>query len=508
MAEMRHSHALLLGGDREQQPEQEQQQQQQQQQQQEEEADHLDAVAAYDGDGDGGEKRGGSGARAEPMEEGVHMFATLLKMFIGSGVLFLPRAFANGGWLFSCVAMAFCALVTGVCILRLVECRQAVKGSYGFLGQRAAGIWGRRAVDVSVVLSQAGFCCVYIVFIARNALQLLNTGRCWLGGEWLWLLILLEWPLFTPLTWIRNLASFGPTNVAADVFIMGGLAGVLAWCAQGFATAPAGGAPLAVPAFAADTFALTLGTAVYAFEGVGMVVPVYEALSPRAQARFPYTMSATVAFIAALYITVGLVPYLFVQGVLHEKVADAVTLNLPRVWWSYGIQAGFCAALTFSYPLMMHPAMQIMERAAAPYIFVLRKGGKGLGEAAASPLADNDDGGVDGGSDGGSDGSGACGGLSNQARSNAFRGMVVAVSLLVAFAGSTQLDNFVSLIGCFCCTPLAFIYPCYFHLRLCKPTGFAYWTDWAIIVFGIGVFFFSTYEAIVGWSVTTINPCV
>ena len=313
----------------------------------EEEPDHLDAVAAYDGDAADGadgvaQKRGsgGGGARAEPMEEGLHMFATLLKMFIGSGVLFLPRAFANGGWLFSCVAMAICALITGICILRLVECRQAVRGSYGYLGLRAAGVWGRRAVDVSVVLSQAGFCCVYIVFIARNVLQLLNTGRCWLGGEWLWLLILLEWPLFTPLTWIRNLASFGPTNVAADVFIMGGLTGVLVWCAQGFASAPAGGAPLAVPLFARDTFALTLGTAIYAFEGVGMVVPVYEALSPRAQARFPYTMSATVAFIAALYITVGLVPYLFVEGLRHEVVADAITLNLPRVWWSCECRGG------------------------------------------------------------------------------------------------------------------------------------------------------------------------
>ena len=30
---------------------------------------------------------------AAPMEEGLHMFATLLKMFIGSGVLFLPKSF-------------------------------------------------------------------------------------------------------------------------------------------------------------------------------------------------------------------------------------------------------------------------------------------------------------------------------------------------------------------------------------------------------------------------------
>ena len=124
-----------------------------------------------DGDGDGDGKTRRAPAPAPPMEEGLHMFATLLKMFIGSGVLFLPRAFANGGWLFSSVAMAFCALITGVCILRLVECRQAVRGSYGYLGFRAAGVWGRRAVDASVVLSQAGFCCVYSVFPAFERLS-------------------------------------------------------------------------------------------------------------------------------------------------------------------------------------------------------------------------------------------------------------------------------------------------------------------------------------------------
>ena len=150
---------------------------------------------------------------------------------------------------------------------------------------------------------------------------------------------------------------------------------------------------------------------------------------------------------------------------------------------------------------MMHPAMQILERAAAPHIFVLRKGGKGLaGEgAAAEATAEEAEGRA-----------GACGALSNRVRSNLFRAGVVATTLVIAFAGSTQLDNFVSLIGCFCCTPLAFIYPCWFHLKLVKPApgSFAHVSDWLIIAFGVGVFFFSTYEAIVGWTVTTINPCV
>ena len=71
-------------------------------------------------------------------------------------------------------------------------------------------------------------------------------------------------------------------------------------------------------------------------------------------------------------------------------------------------------------------------------------------------------------------------------------------------------DNLVSLIGCFCCTPLAFIYPCWFHLKLIPNIQQTLWTkisNYAILIFGIGVFVFSTYQAISTWAVSTIQPC-
>ncbi len=104
----------------------------------------------------------------------------------------MPKAFENGGWLFSVLVMAFMALISTLCILRLVRCREKVIGSYGFVGFKAVGRWGQIAVDTSLVLSQAGFCCVYVIFIAKNVLQLLNTHTCWIGAEWLWLLILFQ----------------------------------------------------------------------------------------------------------------------------------------------------------------------------------------------------------------------------------------------------------------------------------------------------------------------------
>ena len=200
----------------------------------------------------------------------TRLVATIVKTFIGSGILFLPKAFANGGWLFSVVMMLLAAVVTQVTILRLVECRGVVSGSYGAVGRKAVGRWGEVAVDVSLVLSQAGFCCVYVVFIARNVMQLLNLGSCWLGGEWLWAVILAEFALFWPLSLVRRIASFGPSNLLADAIILLGLSGVLAYSATGIASQAARGVHMSVPAFDATGWPLMLGTAVYAYgEGVG-----------------------------------------------------------------------------------------------------------------------------------------------------------------------------------------------------------------------------------------------
>ena len=171
------------------------------------------------------------------------LVCNILKTFIGSGVLFLPKAFSNGGWLFSILAMASMAILTNICINKLIAVRAVMPSgsTYGDMGRRVAGRWGGFAVDVSLVLSQAGFCCVYISFIARNAMQLMNAENCWLHADSLWILILLELPLLAPLSWVRKLSSFGPTNIGADILIMAGITGILTWSIGGMVGGGGGG---------------------------------------------------------------------------------------------------------------------------------------------------------------------------------------------------------------------------------------------------------------------------
>jgi proton-coupled amino acid transporter len=201
-------------------------------------------------------------------------------------------------------------------------------------------------------------------------------------------------------------------------------------------------------------------------------VPVYDSLSARGQATFSWVLSATLAGVACVYLVVGMVPYLYLVGAAHVAVGDAVTLSLPGTWWAYGIMGAYCVALALTYPLMLFPVLRIAERAAA------RPLGLRAGSAAARTW-----------------------------KRNGVRAAVVAATLAVAYLGAPQLDNLVALVGCFACTPLAFIFPAWFHMRLAPRTLFTDATNGAIIVLGVGVFCFSTYEAIAGWAVVAVNPC-
>ena len=505
---------------------------------------------------------------APPTFTTLGLVLTIVKCFIGSGILFLPKAFSNGGYLFSTLSMVLCAALTQVCVSKLIACRGLLPPgtSYGAIGQHVAGFWGARAVDASLVLSQAGFCIVYVSFIARNVIQLLNDSArgCWVGPEWIGALILAEFLVLAPLTWVRRLASFEVTNIIADGCIAVGLLAVLAWAGAGMARAGGGGggggggSPL--PAIGSN-WALMLGTAVYAFEGAGMVVPMVNALPPAGRAAFPRIFALTLAGVSALYIVVGLVPYAYIVGYGGGGglVQDTITLNLPKAWWSYCVLGGYCVALALSYPLMMFPAMRALEAGAAPFLF---PEAAGAGEAAEAEA----DGGAGGG--GGSDaeeeeeGSGGGGGGGGEGleeelllrpvagqpeggeggvllvdgpsalaaahallrrraaarqstatmwKVNAFRSAVVGVTLLVAYGGASQLDNMVSLIGAFCCTPIAFIFPAWFHaVMVARPTGrrWAEAADWAIVALGCAILAFSSYMAVTSWSRTVFNACL
>lgn len=130
---------------------------------------------------------------------------TILKSFVGSGILFLPKGFENGGMLFSIVVLGISAFFSIVCMLRLTDCTNAIRHvrgvSYGMIGKKAFGKGGKIAVNVSLVLSQLGFCCSYLIFIEKNLRDVIMhfTDCKLIPGPWLMIALQVVFLIFITL---------------------------------------------------------------------------------------------------------------------------------------------------------------------------------------------------------------------------------------------------------------------------------------------------------------------
>lgn len=78
----------------------------------------------------------------------------LFKAFIGSGILFLPKAFSNGGLVFSIITMWAMGGISLYCFLLLLDCKKYLTGSYGDMGGQLYGSWMRSIVLFSIAISQ------------------------------------------------------------------------------------------------------------------------------------------------------------------------------------------------------------------------------------------------------------------------------------------------------------------------------------------------------------------
>ena len=74
---------------------------------------------------------------------------------------------------------------------------------------------------------------------------------------------------------------------------------------------------------------------------------------------------------------------------------------------------------------------------------------------------------------------------------NFYRAFFVILLALVAWVGSDNLDKFVSLVGCFACIPLMFIYPTLFHTHIAK-TRMVVVKDYILGLFGVFALLYST----------------
>lgn len=351
--------------------------------------------------------RGGSG-RSSPMNAAL----TLLKSFVGTGVLFLPRAYLNGGMLFGNVVLLGVAALSYYCFVLLVKTRLKVEGSFGDIGGILYGRWMRTLILSSIVISQIGFVAAYMVFTAENLQAfVLAVSNCTVLVDVRWL-IFMQMIIHMPFSLIRVIEKLGFIALLADAFIAAGLAYIFYYDVRSLSKN--GIADIVL--FNSKTWTLFIGTAIFTFEGIGLILPIQESM--KNPEKFPRVMGVVMIIITTLFTVMGAFSY----AAYGSKTETVVLLNLPQDdKLVNGVQFLYSLAILLSTPLQIFPAIKITENG------LFARSGK------YNP------------------------GI--KWKKNMYRFFFVFLCAVIAYGGADDLDKFVALVGNFACIPLVYIYP-------------------------------------------------
>lgn len=340
-------------------------------------------------------------------------FTMLLKSFVGTGVLFLPKAYLNGGMLFGNVVLLCVAALSYYCFILLVNTHLRVQGSFGDMGGILYGKWLRTLILSSVALSQVGFVSAYIVFTSENLQAfILAVSKCrtWIDIKFM---VLMQLIIFLPLSLTRDISALSLTAYVADFFILLGL--IYLYYFDISAIIRNHGVSDIIN-FNPTDWTLFIGTAIFTFEGVGLIIPIQESM--KQPTKFPPILATVMIIITVIFISIGALSY----AAFGSATETVVLLNLPQDnKFVNGVQFLYSFAILLSTPLQLFPAIRIMENG------LFTRSGKD------NPYI--------------------------KWKKNVFRFLLVMACAMIAWGGAGDLDKFVALVGSFACVPLVYVYP-------------------------------------------------
>ncbi|CAI6341973.1 unnamed protein product [Periconia digitata] len=377
----------------------------------------------------------------------------LLKSFVGTGVLFLPRAFLNGGMLFSNVVLFGVAALSYFCFVLLVSTRLAVEHSFGDMGYHIWGNWLRTMINFSLVVSQIGFSSAYIVFVSENLQAFVLAVTDCKTHISIGLMILIQMVIFLPLSLYRNINHIQKLALAADVFILAGL--VYLYYFDILTIVNQGGIS-DIANFNKNDWTLFIGTAIFTFEGIGLIIPIQTGMKdPK---KFPNVLGGVMVIITVIFISMGALSY----AAFGSKTKTVIILNMPQDdKFVNGVQFIYSLAILLSTPLQIYPAIEITSQQ------LFSKTGK------YNPYI--------------------------KWKKNFFRFLMVGICAMLAWLGANDLDKFVSLVGSFACIPLVYIYPPMLHYRAVARTSTARAIDICVGILGLVGMVYTTTLTINSW---------
>ncbi|XP_052499507.1 proton-coupled amino acid transporter 3 [Budorcas taxicolor] len=313
---------------------------------------------------------------------GLSMMQTLihlLKCNIGTGLLGLPLAMKNAGLLVGPVSLLAIGILTVHCMVILLNCAhhlsQRLQKTFVNYGEammyslqtcpnawlRTHSVWGRYTVSFLLIITQLGFCSVYFMFMADSLQQMVEeahvTSKTCEPRKILVLTpnvdirfyMLTILPFLILLVFIQNLRVLSIFSTLANITTLGSMALIFQYIMQEIPD------PRNLPLMASwKTFLLFFGTAIFTFEGVGMVLPLKNQMKYPQQ--FSFVLYLGMSLVIVLYICLGTLGYMK----FGSNTQASITLNLPNCWLYQSVKLMYSIGIFFTYALQFHVPAEII----------------------------------------------------------------------------------------------------------------------------------------------------
>merc|ERR1719260_732473 len=292
----------------------------------------------------------------------------MLKGNIGTGILAMPDAIKNSGLVVGNIGLVVMATLCIHCMHILVNtshelCRRTNLPflTYSDVAEtcfatssspwlRSLSKTARTVIDVFLCITQLGFCCVYFVFVSQNLEQIFNHYYGEINYHIYMAIILVPMLLLAS---IRNLKYLSPISMLANILQFIGLGIIFYYLLQD------------IPySWERKSFAswgqlpLYFGTAIYAFEGIGVVLPLENQMKTPADMKgWNGVLNTSMVMVSCLYIAVGFFGYLK----YGENVTGSITLNLPvGQFLATLVKIMMSLSVFFTYALQFYVPVEII----------------------------------------------------------------------------------------------------------------------------------------------------
>ncbi|CAG2166710.1 unnamed protein product [Oppiella nova] len=278
----------------------------------------------------------------------IQAFMHLLKSYIGSGILAMPKAFSYSGIIIGCIGTPLIGLLCHTCIHMLLQindhlCQKLDTNPMDFeqLAEKALIEGPKRLRKYSNVSR-------LIVTVFLFSAQMENMDLQW-GGASIQLYLLAILPFLILISFIKNIKHLSIGSMFGNVLQLVSFAIIIYNLVSDVDEKETKLLGNKVPQF--------FSTTMFTYEGITVTMGLYRSMKNRHNFAKPFgVINTAIVIVMTSYTVVGLLGYLK----YGDQVEASITLSLPKEALYISVQLMYSIAITISYPVQLYVAIQLI----------------------------------------------------------------------------------------------------------------------------------------------------